>query len=43
MKLTELLNQSDTFIHLQGSQAPRINLNRWYLSDTFIHLQGSQA
>ena len=34
---------SDTYIHLQGSQACANNIAMQGESDTYIHLQGSQA
>ena len=35
--------ESDTYIHLQGSQAGGYVTPPDHLSDTYIHLQGSQA
>ena len=35
--------QSDTYIHLQGSQARKNGITVAFGSDTYIHLQGSQA
>ena len=37
------LCMSDTYIHLQGSQAVYSFLEVLSTSDTYIHLQGSQA